>query len=87
MVFSTDASVTIGCSKMFEIEWFANKWFEQILHLPAPEKSTALFEMIPIILAAVIWHARWKRKRIRLFYHDQARLNIVNKGRSKSSLI
>ncbi len=87
MIFSIDASVTIGCGKMFEIEWFANKWSEQILHLPAPEKSTALFEMIPIILAAVLWDARWKRKRICLFYHNRARLNIVNKGRSKSSLI
>jgi len=87
LAFSTDASTTIGCGAIFGNEWFAHKWSEQMLQLPSSETSTALFEIIPIVIAAVIWGSRWVRKRICLFCDNQATVTIVNKGRSKSSLI
>ncbi|CAF4669767.1 unnamed protein product, partial [Rotaria sp. Silwood2] len=58
-----------------------------MLNLPENEKSTAFFEIIRIVVAAVMWGSQWKRKRICLLCDNQATVNIFNKGRSKSSLI
>ncbi len=85
--FYTDASTTIGCGAVFGNEWFIHKWSVQMLHLPKNDKSTALYEIIPIVIAAVIWGSQWERKRICLLCDNQATVNIVNKGRSKSPLI
>jgi hypothetical protein len=85
--FATDASSTIGCGAVFGNEWFAHRWSKDILNLSEREKSTALLEIIPVVIAAVIWGSGWQRKRILLFCDNQATVHIINKGRSSSSFI
>jgi Reverse transcriptase (RNA-dependent DNA polymerase) len=85
--FSTDASSTVGCGAVFGNEWFSHQWSADMINLPDSMKSTALLEIIPIVIAAAIWGSRWERKRILLFCDNQATVNIVNKGRSSSSFI
>ena len=50
-------------------------------------KSTALFELYPIIVACLSWGKYWCRKRIILSCDNEATVNIINNCRSSVALI
>ena len=51
------------------------------------KSSMALFELYPIVMAAVRWGHLWCRKRIVVNCENASDVDIINKGRSKISFI
>lgn len=85
--FFTDAAPSIGFGGLFCNEWFADVWPIEIQSLENTSKSTALFELYPIVVACLIWGTRWTRKQITVFCDNAATVDIINKGRSKIPMI
>ena len=72
-------------------EFFGDQWFqgeipENILQL-SEAHSMAFCELYPIVMACVLWGSEWPRKRILFFCDNMSSVNIINKVRSKISLI
>ncbi|XP_058842486.1 uncharacterized protein LOC131697467 [Acipenser ruthenus] len=82
----TDAS-SIGFGGFLAPEWFSSTWPSEIQFLPPQEKSTALLEIYPIVVGAVLWGHQWSRKSILFFSDNKPTVHIINKGRSSSPLI
>ncbi|XP_058876991.1 uncharacterized protein LOC131731955 [Acipenser ruthenus] len=82
----TDAS-SIGFGGFLAPEWFSSTWPPEIQLLPPQEESTALLEIYPIVVAAVLWGHQWSRKSILFFSDNKPTVHIINKGRSSSPLI
>ena len=85
--FYTDAAPSIGFGGYFENEWFAESWPKQMQELPKNESSSALFELYPVVVAAILWGNRWERKQIIVFCDNEATVHIINKGRSSIPII
>lgn len=83
--FFTDAAPSVGFGGIFNNEWFADVWPMKIQ--AAEAKSTALFELYPIVIASSLWGDQWSRKRIRVFCDNAAIVEIINKGRSRCTMI
>ncbi|XP_055335738.1 uncharacterized protein LOC129586500 [Paramacrobiotus metropolitanus] len=64
----TDASATLGLGAFYQNEWFQLRWPKWILQRPP---SIEYLEMVPILLAAIVWGRNlWRRKII--FHTDNA---------------
>ena len=87
MEFFTDAAPSVGFGGFFKGEWFAGAWPEEILNLPLDCKSTALFELYPIVVASLLWGGNWSRKQIIVLCDNEATVNLINKGRSSKPAI
>ena len=85
--FFTDAAPSIGFGGFFNNEWFADSWPNQLLDLPKDVLSSALFELYPVVIAAMLWGDKWSRKRIVVFCDNEATVHIINKGRSSVPII
>ena len=81
----TDAALSLGF--FFFYEWFSEPWPVELERLAGDCKSTALFELYPIVIACLFWGKHWCRKRIVLFCDNEATVNIINKGRSSVAVI
>lgn len=84
----TDASGNpeLGCAAYFEPHWVFYQWpdswkGQQIL------KETSMLELIPIVLAFLVWGPYLKGKKLVLQVDNLALVSILNKNSSKSSLI
>ncbi len=82
----TDAAPSVGFGGFYINEWFAEAWPTEMLAL-IDSKSSALFELYPIVVASVLWGSKWSRKQITVFCDNAATVEIINKGRSKIPLI
>ena len=83
--FFTDATPN-GYGGFFQGKWFAGKFEDNLV--PADTKaSMALFELYPIVLAAVLWGHMWSRKRIVVNCDNASVVDIINCGRSKIPFI
>lgn len=80
--FFTDAAPSVGFGGFYNNEWFADVWPTEIQSL-RNSKSTALYELYPIVVACLLWGSRWTRKQIVVFCDNAATVEIINKGRSK----
>lgn len=80
-VFS-DAGASIGFAAIFGHEWLASRWPPEVFHLSKFAPTSALFEIYPILAAAVTWGPVWSGKSVIFFTDNLATAKIVNKGRS-----
>ncbi|XP_062249448.1 uncharacterized protein LOC133958576 [Platichthys flesus] len=85
--FFTDAAPSVGFGGFYDNQWFADVWPNEIQRLNDQSKSTALYELYPIVVACILWGNSWARKQITVFCDNAATVDIINKGRSKTSII
>lgn len=83
----SDAASSFGFGGLFVNEWFADKWPNEIINLPPAAKSTALFEIYPIVVACSLWGNKWHRKKILFLCNNKSAVDTINKGRSNIPLI
>lgn len=69
--------------------WFASAWPPEFKSLDSESHSpsSALHELYPIIIAAILWGHEWSRKSILIHSDNTAVVEILNKGRSHSLAI
>lgn len=67
--------------------WLARPWPEEVLAIPGFTESSALFEIFPIVSMAQGWGRLWSGQTVDFSMDNQAALEIINKGRSKSLVI
>ncbi|XP_016519228.1 uncharacterized protein LOC103155683, partial [Poecilia formosa] len=84
--FFTDVAPSIGFGGYYKGKWFADKWpLEfQSLQNASGSPSSALFELYPIVIAAILWGHEWSKKSILIHSDSTAVVEIINKGRSRS---
>ena len=70
----------------FQGKWFYGR-FDKDLVPKSCKVSLALFELYPIVMAAVLWGNEWCRKRIVVNCNNSASVEIINKRRSKIPFI
>ncbi len=71
--------------------YYCGKWFQECF----PDSfissdavaSMALYELYPIVMAAVLWGDKWAKRRIVVNCDNAATVDIINKGRSKIPFI
>ena len=83
--FYTDAT-PVGFGGYFQGKWFYGN-FDKDLVPQSCKASMALFELYPIVMAAVLWGDLWRRKRIVVHCDNSASVEIINKRRSKIPFI
>ena len=83
--FFTDAT-PVGFGGYFKRKWFYGS-FDKDLVPESCKASMALFELYPIVMAAVLWGEQWCRKRIVVHCDNAATVEIINKRRSKIPFI
>lgn len=89
MALFTDAASTVGFGGFFDGQWFAEKWSPIMLSEidSSYTMSMTFMELYPIVVAAIVWGDLWRSKRI-LFYCDNlGTVEVLRKGRSRSSLV
>ena len=75
---TSDASGSWGCGAWHGADWFQLAWDSksQLLQI-------AIKELIPIIIAAVVWGCRWKGQRVRARYDNSAVVAVINSRYSR----
>ena len=76
----TDAAPSAGFGGYFDGRWFSAEWPPEFASL-AP--SSAIYEMYPIVVAAILWGHKWSRKIIAIHTDNSAIVDIINKGWSQ----
>ena len=72
---ATDASGGWGCGGWSGSHWFQLQWPRELM-----EKSIAIKELVPIVIAVAIWGQKWARRRV-LCHCDNAAVVAVVKSR------
>lgn len=67
--------------------WFQELWPLELRLKDNEQLSMAFLEVYPIVVAAILWGAQWKGKKILFYCDDEATVHIINKGRSKGQPI
>ncbi|KAL7852249.1 hypothetical protein SRHO_G00180340 [Serrasalmus rhombeus] len=76
----TDAAPSIG----FGGCWFASPWPPEFaLHSLESGNSSALWELYPVVIAALLWGHEWTGGVILIHSDNSTAVHIINKGRSK----
>ena len=83
----TDAAATVGYAAIFGTHWLAGPWPEEVLAIPGFTESSALFEIYPIVAAAWVWGGSWAGQTVVFSTDNQAAVEIITKGRSRSLVI
>uniref|UniRef100_UPI003AAC1141 uncharacterized protein n=1 Tax=Centroberyx gerrardi TaxID=166262 RepID=UPI003AAC1141 len=85
----TDAAPSIGFGGYYGGRWFASAWPSEFKSLDSESRSpsSALHELYPIVIAAILWGHEWSRKSILIHSDNTAVVEILNKGRSRSPAI
>ncbi|XP_063297879.1 uncharacterized protein LOC134586340 [Pelobates fuscus] len=86
-VLWTDAAGQTGFAAIFENRWLRDAWPSEAIGLPAFTKTSALFEIYPIVAAAKVWGYLWGGKAVKCYSDNTAACEILNKGRSSSLII
>ena len=76
-IIETDASGSWGCGGHWEGKWFQWKWTD-----PAQESSIAQKELLPILLAMVIWGRQWEGQVVECRCDNMAVVQVVNSGQA-----
>ncbi|KAG9278494.1 hypothetical protein AMEX_G6374 [Astyanax mexicanus] len=81
----TDAAPSTGFGGYCDGRWFASPWpAEFTLSPPDQSDSSALRELYPIVVAALLWGHEWTRRVIFMHSDNLAVVHAINKGRSNS---
>lgn len=83
--FFTDATPN-GFGGYYNGKWFYGK-FDKDMIPSSCKASMALFELYPVVMAAVLWGKYWCKKRIVVNCDNAATVEIINKRRSKIPFI
>ena len=85
----TDAAPSTGFGGYYGGRWFASAWPPEFESLDSGSRSpsSALHELYPIIIAAILWGHEWSGKSILIHSDNTAVVEILNKGRSRSLAI
>ena len=85
----TDAAPSIGFGGYYQGRWFASAWSPEFLAFtpPSAHPSSALHELFPIVVAAILWGHEWSQRSILIHSDNQGTVDIINKGRSNSPCI
>lgn len=75
---TSDASGNWGCGAWQGQEWFQLAWDDQTQNL-----SIAVKELLPIILASIIWGKNWKGTRVVAHCDNMAVVSVLNSRSSK----
>ena len=79
-VMCSDASGSWGCGATWQGEWFQIQWSA----LPGTSEWGIMpKEMLPIVVAAVVWGARWKRRAIRARCDNMSVVAAIQAGACK----
>ena len=78
----TDSSGSWGCAAIFQGEFFAIPWPEDL-----PRASLSLLEFYPIVVATHVWHDRLKNGRLKILSDNQGTVEIINKLKSRDNII
>ncbi len=79
-VLTSDASGHWGCGAWYLSKWFQLQWSERTAHLHIAAK-----ELIPIVIAAVIWGTAWKGGRVVARCDNAAVVAVVNSRYSRDA--
>ena len=74
---TSDASGTWGCGAFSGLSWFQLKWSTSYADTHISAK-----ELVPIVIAAVVWGEGWRGKTIQVWYDNVAAVSTVNHGSS-----
>ena len=76
----TDAAPSLGFGGLLGKRWFSAAWPPEFASL---RQSSILYELYPVVVAAIIWGEEWSRKTIAVRSDNSATVEIINKGRSR----
>ena len=76
----TDASGSLGCGA-----WSGRLWFQYLWPEVFAERSIAVKELLPIVLASIVWGSGWRKQSVLAHCDNQSVVDIVNSGYSKDS--
>lgn len=76
--FSTDASGTWGCGAHYKDSWFQLQWEANTFYLPI-----VLKELLPIVVATVVWGSAWQAQKILCHCDNQAVVTVLRSRTSK----
>ena len=76
--FASDASGSWGCGAHTTDSWFQIRWDEQSLPF-----SITIKELLPIMVAAVVWGTRWRAQKVLCHCDNQAVVAVLNSRSSK----
>ena len=71
----SDASGSFGCGAWWDQSWFQVAWTSDV-----QEWSIAQKELLPIVLAAMLWGKFWRGKAVLVHCDNQAVVEMVNSG-------
>ncbi|XP_056425816.1 uncharacterized protein LOC130367424 [Hyla sarda] len=86
MVFS-DAASSTGFAAIWGNHWFAGPWPPEITQIEGFIRSSAAFELYPIVAAAQLWGPAWNRTTVLFVSDNAATVDILLKGRSRCPII
>ena len=78
----TDASGHYGCGAFWGGHWIQHAWREPFLG-----ESITPKELVPIVLACVVWGSDWQNGSVIFHSDNQAVVEVVNSGYSKHSRV
>lgn len=76
----TDASGSLGCGAWSGHNWFQYLWLEAFTERPIATK-----ELLPIVLACIVWRVGWRNQCVLAHCDNQAVVDVINSGYSKDS--
>ena len=71
----SDASGSFGCGAWWDQSWFQVAWTSDV-----QEWSIAQKELLPVVLAAMLWGKFWRGKAVLVHCDNQAVVEVVNSG-------
>ena len=74
----TDASGSFGCGAWWGTAWLQYPWADEAANL-----SIAVKELLPIVMACMLWGNTWRNKQVLVHCDNQAVVEVVNSGASK----
>ncbi|XP_041916418.1 uncharacterized protein LOC121680893, partial [Alosa sapidissima] len=80
----TDAAPSIGFGGFFKGRWFASPWPLEFRALITENESSAVFELYPVVIAALLWGKEWTSKSVLIHSDNEAVVHVINNSRSKS---
>ena len=71
----SDASGSFGCGAWWDQSWFQVAWTSDVQEWSITQK-----ELLPIVLAAMLWGKFWRGKAVLVLRDNQAVVEVVNSG-------
>lgn len=79
----SDASGSWGCGALWGTQWFQLEWGD----LPVAHESIAAKELLPVLIACIVWGKDWEGLSIRCYSDNQAAVCVLNQRRAKDPLL